>query len=181
MDKNSGLHILQEARTLAVSLYHMAFLYFDVTQAGQSHQAELLPLVWMDARHRPELTDLWRVHATEGSGNVMTRWVYDLFAPTPTFYLVCQFHAPVRITFSLAFPLTNYVDALETMAGCSSIALIAQRPPALFLQQTVSPYTEYSLPELTTLLAHGFVLESSHPELRHMTAQWKRNRTSSPK
>jgi hypothetical protein len=181
MDKNSALDILQEARTFAVSLYHMAFLYFDVTQAGQPHESELLPLIWIDARHRPELADLWRVHATEGSGNVVTRWVYDLFTPIPTFYLLCQFQAPVRITFSLAFPLANYADALETMARCHSIALLAQRPPASFLQQTVSPYTEYSLPELTSLLAQGFVVESSHPELRQMTDQWKRTTSSSLK
>ena len=181
MDKNIGLHILQEARERAVPLHHLAFLYFDVAQAEQPEQAELLPLVWLDARHRPEIADLWRVHATEGGGNVLTRWVYDLFVSPPTFYLVCQFQSPVRLTFSLAFPLTDYADALETIAQCHSIALIAHRPPASFLQNTAIPYAEYSLSELTELLTHGFVLESSHPELRQMTAQWKRKTSHSPK
>ena len=173
MKNENGLSILREARAVAVSIRHTALLYFDLAYNKQTPQAGILPLLWLDAEHRPEVADLWRVHATEGCGDVRTRWVYDLFAPTPTFFFVCQFQTPVCTTFSVAFPLALYDAFLETMTACRQIVIIAESPPLGFAERTPSSPIECTLPEMAELLAHGLALESSHPDLMHMLAQWK--------
>ena len=124
MDRNARVRLLHEARTKAVALRHTAFLYLDVVQTSHVSQREVLPLLWVDAEQRPEIVDLWRVHATEGRGDVVTRWVGDFFAPIPALFLFCSLTTPVCVTFSLAFPLPQQEEALLLLA--SSPCRVAQ-------------------------------------------------------
>lgn len=179
MDRNARVRLLHEARTKAVALRHTAFLYLDVVQTSHVSQREVLPLLWVDAEQRPEIVDLWRVHAAEGCGDVVTRWVGDFFAPIPALFLLCSLTTPVCVTFSLAFPLPQQEEVLLLLASCHRVALLNRRPPRWFTAQTSAQDVEYTLPQVTELLAHGFTLDTFHPELVHMVAQWKRSRISS--
>lgn len=172
---SDGVNLLKQARQTAVELRQTAFLQIVASPDQEATQLEVLPLLWLDVGGRTDIGDIWRVHAQEGSGDVVTCWIYDLFDPTqtPTCFLFCELRSPVRASFFVAFPLPRYEELLRTIAGCRRIALLTGMPPASLSRfDPTKPHT-CEMATLQELLREGFIIELYHEELSLFLGQWR--------
>lgn len=163
--------LLRQARTTALPIRQCALIHLAPHQEQAVNTPSLLdplPLLWVNADTRPNVGDLWRVYAVEGGGEIVTRWLYDLFEAHhhPTFFLMCTVTTPVKTTFFLSFPLPHSEETLHTIATASHLAVLTSPPPAILPLRC-------SGEELAHLLRHGFILECSHWELPSFLTHWR--------
>lgn len=87
----------------------------------------LLPVVWIDAHHRPDITDLPRVlHNNLEPVVVATQWL----AAARQAILVVTFVEPVVTTWALRFDLERWQPILHVIADTTCIYMSIEHPPA---------------------------------------------------
>ena len=95
------------------------------TEEGGGLLPETLSLIWIDATARPDIGDLARVHALDGSGEGDFVWVYiDEHLPDSYFVLNVHLYKPVRVTFRIAFRMLEWYTLLKSMASTGTLSLV---------------------------------------------------------
>ena len=82
------------------------------------------PTVVVNATDHPEVTDLARVHAIDGVGDVHTLAMRSGRA----ILLGVRMSSPVRAAFAIAFDTTRHSEFLETVADASSLTIATTDP-----------------------------------------------------
>lgn len=94
----------------------------------------IVPTVLIDAADHPEVSDLARVHAVEGVGDVWTS-ARRLTTPEREMLLLgIRLTLPVRVAFAVSFVLPDDATFLEAVADHGQLAL-ATTDPALAAEQ----------------------------------------------
>jgi len=87
-----------------------------------------VPVLQVDARGRPDVLDLLRVHRLEGpSGDVETAWVFfNMGQPPIRAFLSVSWKRPVHCSFCLAFRFGRHDELLRLIAAAGWIGITAE-------------------------------------------------------
>ncbi len=90
-----------------------------------------IPILHIDCRRRPDVADLVRLHATEGSGDITTS-IDTLLAGRDSLVLIrCAFTSPARCRFTIALHLHKHRAWLETITAAGMVGLAPDGDPVL--------------------------------------------------
>jgi hypothetical protein len=80
-----------------------------------------VPVLQVDARGRPDVVDLLRVHRLVGpEGDVSTDWAFFWLGQPPIrAFLNIKYERPVRCSFRLAFRFARHQELLEAIAAAA--------------------------------------------------------------
>jgi hypothetical protein len=92
---------------------------WTVDETGALH-----PTVVLDVADRPEVSDLPRVHATDGVGDLTT----SLRPVTDGVLLEVAMTSPVRATFAVHLRLPEHADTLRAAAAADRLVLATTEP-----------------------------------------------------
>lgn len=92
---------------------------WTVDEAGALH-----PTVVLDVADRPDVSDLPRVHATDGVGDLTT----SLRPVTDGVLLEVAMTSPVRATFAVHLCLPEHADILRAAAAADRLVLATTEP-----------------------------------------------------
>jgi hypothetical protein len=90
----------------------------------------ITPTVFIDARNRPDLRDLIRVHRLDGDGDVSASWRYALDADKPLAILNAEFTAPATARIRLVFGIRKRRPFLAQVTQVGRFYLSTGRPRA---------------------------------------------------
>lgn len=92
---------------------------------------EAMSFLWLDMSKRPALRDLARVHATEGEGEAVFKWVYiDEHKQNCYFVLNVNMQKPVRETFRIAIRMQEWAALVEVISTTGTMSIFAGPPIA---------------------------------------------------
>jgi len=126
----------------------------------------LIPAVWLDASTRPDVSDLTRVHRSEGAGDIQTYWLYTASA----FFLHCDLKRPVSSSFWIRFSLPDQRSFLNLVARLKVLSLFTSPPPEWLLSPEEGNGPTQG--DIQTALLEGVTMNVQHDELFVMLARW---------
>jgi hypothetical protein len=135
----------------------------------------LTAIVWVDMTKRPELTDLARLHRTEGEGEAVYTWVLTQDPPTGIVYLILHVNMrrPVRVAFRIRFAMPDEELVIEAIVQNGRIVVL--EGPAPDWRELVKTSAEPQLVE--TLFQKGDVTLTlsgeSRQSLQQLYTTWK--------
>ncbi len=85
----------------------------------------VVPLVFVDVSHRPDVADLPRVQMSEGMGEMTTTWaVSDIPTRAAMVELICTYHRPVRTRYRVRFPLCEKAAFVESIGVTGQVGIV---------------------------------------------------------
>jgi hypothetical protein len=85
---------------------------------------DVVPLVFVDVSHRPDVADLPRVQMSEGMGEMTTTWaVSDIPTRAAMVELICTYHRPVRTRYRVRFPLREKAAFVESISVTGQVGI----------------------------------------------------------
>jgi hypothetical protein len=86
---------------------------------------DVVPLVFVDVRHRPDVADLPRVQMSEGRGEMTTTWaVLEIPTRAAMVELMCSYHRPVKTQFRVRFPLREKAAFVESISMTGQLGIV---------------------------------------------------------
>ncbi len=120
---------LQDALIMAMKPPQQSKGLFGLSSLFSNAPIKPLTMVWIDTTKRPEIRDLARVHATDGSGTSVFTWSYINEGRLDCYFVLdVAMETPVRVSFRIPILLREWSNLIDVVSQTGSVSLLAGPP-----------------------------------------------------